>query len=278
MSPKLVKIVLTVSGLLLFVLLFIAPKTGSGSKSPEQPAKKQIAAMPDANANVEMYLKMATGTLEVNLKENYETLLKQSPANRDFLDSLVKFWDRLKRPDLASYFAEKKAQQLNSAESWFTAGNRYYYSVQFTRDETERPVLYQSAIRSFRNGLKLQPDNNDAKIMLASCYVEGTPAPMEGISLLKEVEKSDSNNVKLQLSFAFFSVKSGQMDKAISRFNKVLQIDPTYIEAYLHLADIYEQMNNVDKTIEVLELYAAKTNDPTAKIEIEKYIKQLKTK
>lgn len=278
MSPKLVKIVLTVSGLLLFVLLFIAPKTGSGSKSPEEPAKKQIAAMPDANANVEMYLKMATGTLEVNLKENYETLLKQSPANRDFLDSLVKFWDRLKRPDLASYFAEKKAQQLNSAESWFTAGNRYYYSVQFTRDETERPVLYQSAIRSFRNGLKLQPDNNDAKIMLASCYVEGTPAPMEGISLLKEVEKSDSNNVKLQLSFAFFSVKSGQMDKAISRFNKVLQIDPTYIEAYLHLADIYEQMNNVDKTIEVLELYAAKTNDPTAKIEIEKYIKQLKTK
>lgn len=278
MSPKLVKIVLTVSGLLLFVLLFIAPKTGSGSKSPEEPAKKQIAAMPDANANVEMYLKMATGTLEVNLKENYETLLKQSPANRDFLDSLVKFWDRLKRPDLASYFAEKKAQQLNSAESWFTAGNRYYYSVQFTRDETERPVLYQSAIRSFRNGLKLQPDNNDAKIMLASCYVEGTPAPMEGISLLKEVEKSDSNNVKLQLSFAFFSVKSGQMDKAISRFNKVLQIDSTYIEAYLHLADIYEQMNNVDKTIEVLELYAAKSNDPTAKIEIEKYIKQLKTK
>lgn len=278
MSPKLVKIVLTVSGLLLFVLLFIAPKTGSGSKNPAEPQKKQVAAMPDANANVEMYLKMASGALDVGLKENYEAFVKKSNADNSFLDSLVKFWDRLKRPDLASYFTEKKALQLNTAESWFTAGNRYYYSVQFTRDETEKPVLYQSAIRSFKNGLKMEPGNNDAKIMLASCYVEGTPEPMEGISLLKEVEKNDSNNVKLQLSFAFFSVKSGQMDKAISRFNKVLQIDPTYIEAYLHLADIYEQMNNVDKTIEVLEQYAAKTNDPTAKIEIEKYIKQLKSK
>jgi len=101
---------------------------------------------------------------------------------------------------------------------------------------------------------------------------------MEGVSLLKEVEKTDSNNVKLQLTFAFLSVKSGQTDKAIERFNKVLQLDPTYIEAYLHLADIYEQQGKVDKTIEVLEQYATKTNDPTAKLEVEKYIKQLKLK
>jgi outer membrane protein len=278
MSPKLVKFVLTVIGLFLFVLLFIAPKTGSGNKEKSQPEKQTMAASTDANANVEMYLKMATGSLDVKLKENYEDFIKKASSEKSFLDSLVKFWDKLKRPDLASYYAEKKAEQLGSAENWFAAGNRYYYSVQFTRDETEKPILYQSAIRSFKNGLKQEPDNNDAKIMLASCYVEGTAAPMEGISLLKEVEKSDSNNVKLQLSFAFFSVKSGQMDKAINRFNKVLQIDPDYIEAYLHLADIYEQMNNVDKTIQALEAYASKTNDPTAKIEIEKYIKQLKTK
>lgn len=278
MSPKLTKIIILVTGLLLFVLLFIAPKISSSPKVVAEEAKQKSAALPDANANVEMYLKMAVGTLDVQLKDRHETFFKQAPANLSAFDSLTKFWDRLKRPDLASYFVEKKAQQLNTSESWFNAGNRYYYSVQFTRDETEAPVLYQSAIRSFKSGLKLEPENSDAKIMLASCFVEGTPAPMEGISLLKEVEKTDSNNVKLQLSFAFFSVKSGQMDKAITRFNKVLQIDPAYIEAYLHLADIYEQMNNVNKTIEVLELYASKTNDPTAKIEIEKYIKQLKLK
>jgi lipopolysaccharide biosynthesis regulator YciM len=113
---------------------------------------------------------------------------------------------------------------------------------------------------------------------MASCFVEGTESPMDGVTLLKEIEKKDSNNVKLQLTFAFFSVKSNQTDKAITRFKKVLQLDPNYIEAYLHLADIYEQMNDVNKTIEVLQQYAAKTTDPTAKLEVEKYIKQLKLK
>ncbi len=42
---------------------------------------------------------------------------------------------------------------------------------------------------------------------------------MKGIALLRDVEKTDSNNVKLQLTFAFFSVKSQQWDKAIKRFN-----------------------------------------------------------
>jgi len=130
-------------------------------------------------------------------------------------------------------------------------------------------------MRCFEKSLALDPKNTDAKIMLASCYVEGGSNPMEGISKLKEVEKTDSNNVKLQLAFAFFSVKSRQWDKAVSRFNKVLKVDSNYIEAYLHLADAYEQQGDEHNTIEVLKKYASKTNDVTARIEIEKYIKQL---
>jgi lipopolysaccharide biosynthesis regulator YciM len=99
---------------------------------------------------------------------------------------------------------------------------------------------------------------------------------MEGIARLREIERTDSNNVKLQLTFAFFSVKSQQYDRAIKRFNKVLSIDSTYIEAYLHLADAYEQQSNIESTIAALEKYAAKTTDPTARIEIDKYIQQLK--
>jgi len=55
--------------------------------------------------------------------------------------------------------------------------------------------------------------------------------------------------VKLQLTFAFFSVKSQQWDKAIRRFNNVLKIDPLYIEAYLHLADAYEQQGQKEKQL-----------------------------
>lgn len=276
MSPKHVKIVLSGGALVLFVLLFIAPKVVSSNEvETSQNESKSVAAL-NLNATVEVYLNMALKALDADSKAKVNQYTLASTKQLFYLDSLSKLWDRVKRPDLASYVLEQKAIKSNTASDWFTAGNRYYFSVQFINDETERPILFQSAIRCFKNGLKIDPKNTDSKIMMASCYVEGTEAPMEGISLLKEVEKIDSNNVKLQLTFAFFSVKSGQTDKAISRFNKVLSIDSTYIEAYLHLADIYEQQNNIDKTINALEKYASKTNDPTAKLEVEKYIKQLK--
>lgn len=271
MSAKKTQLILVTCALILFVLLFIAPKTAPKHTDDDGHNHSSQAVAIDENANLEVYANMALKNMEPSKKEKADKLIA---ANQT--DSMISFWDKNKRPDLASVYAEKKAISLNKSTDWFTAGNRYYYAVQFTQDKTETPILYQCAIRCYSKGLKLEPGNTDGKIMLASSYVEGTQDPMKGISLLKEIEQKDSNNVKLQLSFAFFSVKSGQLDKAIIRFNKVLAVDSNYIEAYLHLADAYEQQGNTGKTIEVLEKYAAKTTDATAKVEINKYIEQLK--
>jgi lipopolysaccharide biosynthesis regulator YciM len=46
----------------------------------------------------------------------------------------------------------------------------------------------------------------------------------------------------------------------------------------LHLADAYEQLGETKKTIEMLEIYSSKTTDITARLEINKYIEQLKQK
>lgn len=269
MGAKKTKVLLVTGALVIFVLLYIAPKTMPAPAAQNESAKEKGNI--DLNANLEVYLNMAIKNLDPVLKQSFDkwTSLKK-------YDSVVILFDKLKRPDLASHFVEKAALQTNSAQDWVKAGNRYYYSVQFMQDKTEIPVLYSCAIRCFKNALAKQPANVDAKIMLASCFVEGTDDPMKGITLLKEVEKTDSNNVKLQLAFAFFSIKSGQDDKAISRFNKVLQVDSTYIEAYLHLADIYEKQNNKQKAMKVLQEYANRTGDVTVKLEVNKYIDQLK--
>lgn len=272
MSAKKTQVVLVAGALLLFVLLFIAPKIAPKHSEGDGHDHSAQSAKVNENANLDVYVNMALKNLEPSQKQKAETLIAAKK-----IDSISAFWDKNKRPDLASVFVEKQAIASNKAEDWFKAGSRYYYAVQFTQDKTEIPLLYECAIRCFSKGLKLEPNNTDGKIMLASCYVEGTQYPMQGITLLKEIEKTDSNNVKLQLSFAFFSVKSGQLDKAITRFNKVLAVDSNYIEAYLHLADAYEQQGNTGKTIEVLEKYSAKTTDVTAKVEINKYIQQLKS-
>lgn len=273
MSAKKTKVVLLLGALVLFVLLFIAPKISPKEVEEDSPASMGNTVINTADANLQVYLNLALKSLGLAEKQSYDSLLTLKRY-----DSLAVLWNTFKRPDLAAFFIEEQAKFSNTSENWFSAGNRYYYAVPFTKDKTEEPLLYQCAMRCFEKGLKLDTKNTDAKIMLASCFVESGLNPMEGINQLKEIEKTDSANVKLQLTFAFFSVKSGQLDKAISRFNKVVKLDPDYLEAYLHLADAYEQLGETAKTIQMLEIYASKTNDVTARLEINKYIEQLKQK
>lgn len=273
MSVKKTQVVLILSALVLFVLLFIAPKIAPKHTDEDGHDHSGDSKKTSTAATLDVYLSSALKNLKPDKKQQNDKLIAAKQ-----LDSVVVFWDKLKRPDLAAFYTEELAKKDNKAASWSKAGNRYYYAIQFIQDKTAIPILYQCASRCFAKSLDLEPNNIDSKIMLASCFVEGQEDPMEGIKRLKEIEKTDSNNVKLQLTFAFFSVKSGQLDKAISRFNKVIKIDSNYIEAYLHLADAYEQNSNTVKTIEMLEKYSSKTTDVTARIEINKYIQQLKSK
>lgn len=268
MNAKKITLFLLAGALVLFVLLFNAPKKASDEVAAPPESGKEVVS---ENATLDIFLNMALKAIDPGQKQRVDKLT----ASKAF-DSLAVFWTKLRRPDLAAHYAEETARLSRKAQDWFAAGNRYYYSVQFTQDKSEVPVLYQCAIRCFKSGLQIDPKNVDAGILLASCYVDGSSDPMKGISMLRELEKTDSNNVKLQITFASFSVKSGQHEKAIRRFNKVLEIDSTYIEAYLHLADAYEQTGNKAETIRMLEKYAAKTPDITSKMEVNNYIKQLK--
>lgn len=273
MSAKKTRWILISGALVLFVLLFISPRQKTNAASDAESGTAAVAK-PIARSNkqaLEVYLNLALNNLTTELRKNYKELNTKNQT-----DSLVAFWDKLKRPDLAAYFTESAAEKTDSAFAWYKAGNRYYYAIPFIKDETELPLLYQRAAACFENSLKKDSSNTDAKIMLAACMVEGSEDPMQGISLLRSLEQKDSNNVKLQMTFALFSVKSGQLDKAVRRFNKVLQIDSSAIEVYLHLADAYEKLGQPEKSLKMLENYQSKTNDPMVKLEIGKYIEQLR--
>ncbi len=265
---------LITTALVLFVLLFLAPKKNTGKSSEES----SVSKAEESTASVETFLNMTLKTIKPEQKAAYEALLAtatKSKADTAF-STVAEFWDKQKRPDFAAYFVEQIAKKKQTAAGYLKAGDRYYYAVRFIRDGNEIPTLYESAVRCYQKALDKEPTNTEAKIQIGACMVEEGKDPMKGIALLREVEKTDSNNVKLQLTFAFFSVKSQQWDKAIKRFNNVLRIDPLYIEAYLHLADAYEQQGQKEKTIEMLEKYASLTDDAMAKNEVLKYIEQLK--
>ena len=116
----------------------------------------------------------------------------------------------------------------------------------------------------------------DAKIDIAISYVENGTDPMKGIAMLKEVLEEDPENIKTLLTLGFFSIQSGQYERAIERFEKVLSIDSGYTEAYLYLADIYETLGKNNKSIINLNKYKILIKDSIIINEVEKHITELK--
>ncbi len=209
-----------------------------------------------------------------SLKKWNETKGKMSGDS--YYNSAVKFWDFQKRPDIAAVFAGRYAESKNSTTEWNFAGERFYASLGFVKNDKELTALFNCAIRCFENALQSDSSNTNAKINLAACLVERSPDPMKGIGMLREIEKTDSNNVKLQLNFGFFSLRSQQFDKAERRFRKVIQLDSNYVEGYLHLAQALEANGKKEECIKMLEIFVRKTDNETMKATIKNYVADLK--
>jgi hypothetical protein len=269
-NAKSQQILVLVSSSVLFVLLYFANKKAPSVLNGDNKSAKST------NIEKPIVFTQYIDSIIKSLDQGSVAQLKLTMASST--DSVIKFWDSKGRPEIASQFLIEKAEKVNTVEAWMKAGERNFYAVPFAKAENIAMALYSQASMCFQKVLDKEPKNTMAKIKLATCMVEGTNDPMKGITLLREVEKTDSNNIELQLNFAFFSVKSRQFDRAIIRFKKVLKINPNYIQAHLHLADVYEQMGDKNKTIESLQAYIALVNDPVAKEEISKYINKLKNK
>ncbi len=263
-----------VSGALLLIVLLLLAKT---NLIPKEEAVVSDHANPNTLAFTKM-VKAAVDGLNPDQKkaiQKLEEAIKTSPDKKVAFENMINMWDSLRSPSVAAYYMEQTALASPIERNWLEAGNRYYAATRFVKEEADRPLLFGRAMDCFEHVLELNPKNVEAKISLASCYVEGSSEPMKGIGMLKEIEKTDSNNVNLQLNFAFFSEKSGQWAKAIPRFEKVLKIQPDFIEAYLHLADAYQQLGNTEKAIESLKKYITLVDDVTIKAEVQEYINKL---
>ena len=104
---------------------------------------------------------------------------------------------------------------------------------------------------------------NDAEIktQLGIAYVEGSQEPMKGIALLREAVAADSTNVDAQLSLGFFSMKSGQYDKAVKRFITVSKLRPDLPEVNLYLADALSMSGDKKAALSVIDKLLSTTTD-----------------
>ncbi|HEU5365600.1 MAG TPA: tetratricopeptide repeat protein, partial [Hanamia sp.] len=139
----------------------------------------------------------------------------------------------------------------------------------------------QTAADLFERAIKLDPENQDLKVGLGSCYVYGegmignAEQTMKGIQQLLQVVEKDSNNMQAQLVLGIGGVISSQYAKAIERLKKVVTFDPHNLEAVSWLADAYAASGDKQNAVKWYEQSKHLVNNPEFSKEIDARIKEV---
>ncbi|GIV26561.1 MAG: hypothetical protein KatS3mg027_0375 [Bacteroidia bacterium] len=254
-------VLLLVAFISLVIILSFLPKTPSNNK----PIINVSTIDTSLSLNIELYKQQ---------DKSIEEIISKFQKQQLPIDSLISSAIKKKQPALMAYFEEIKYLNSPIDTVWYYLGKNYYNALGFSSDAAEIEALISSAARCFNKAIALNEKNINSKIMLASCYVQ-TNNPMLGVQMLKEIEKTDSNNVLLQMQLAEFSIRSNQLDKAIQRYEKAIQLDSNKYEIYAYLSEIYMQKKDTLKSIQFLRKFAAKISDTTLKNSINHYIESI---
>lgn len=103
----------------------------------------------------------------------------------------------------------------------------------------------------------------------------GQGPPMKAIGMLLDVVEQDPEHFRATLALGEFSMQSGQYDKAINRFKKLLEIDAEYADAHLRLGESYAALQQNEEAIEELNIYIKKSSDEEGKSQAQQLLNQL---
>jgi Tfp pilus assembly protein PilF len=118
-------------------------------------------------------------------------------------------------------------------------------------------------------------DPAKAKTEEAIALVNGQD-PMRGIMMLREILQEDPNNVEAHWHLGLFSVQSGQYDKALGRFQKVLELDSVhYPDAWFYLGRTYATLDSNAQAIASLKKYRTLTQDTAILNGVDRFLIEL---
>ena len=237
--------------LLIGAAILIAPRL-----SQEQATQAELPDQSSAGSDFENQIAEVKKNLDASklasltfFEEQYSQ--NKGPQGAFWLDSLSSFWDSQMRPGIAAEYVFRKAELTGQTGDWFNAGNRFLGISRFF-EEPDRSGLIDKAIFCLDKAFSQAPDDNAVKTILASAYVEGGKDPMKGIFLLREVVAEEPENIDAQMNLGFFSMQSGQFDKAVERFEKVLAIDPKLLEVKIYLSEALEASGKSEEALRLL--------------------------
>lgn len=256
--------------IILTAILYFAPRQQTQS---EKPGKESPSGFSFEGLLEQAKAQLKRQELDPILK--VESSLQKDTSNLALLDSLGKLWDLAQFPVISSHYFEQIALKKPEEKNWINAAYRYFDAFKSSADSTLRSIMVDKAISSYKKVLEINPANLDAQTDLGVCYAEGTGNPMQGILMLREVVKQNPEHESAQFNLGILSVRSGQMEKAAERFEKVLAINPKRIEARYLLGQTYMKLGDYKKALLNFEQVKKESSDPQLNQEVNSLINQI---
>jgi tetratricopeptide (TPR) repeat protein len=123
------------------------------------------------------------------------------------------------------------------------------------------------------------PMSKDPQVAAILAELSAGGPPMQIILKLRELAEKEPDNTEAQFHLGLFSWQTGQYDKAMDRFRKVIALDPTgYPDAYAFLGRAYASLDSTTLAIEALEKYKTLVTDTALDNGAQRLIDELNTK
>ena len=276
------QLILTAAGILLLIsLLFFGNIESQKSNFPHT---EHPAATFNINDSIQKAKQELTSSqlLYVSNLENSITRGDIKEQSHNNYIHLANFWkDSVKAFVPYAYYISEASKLDNSEKSLTFAARLILDSMRREENDLIKAWEAETAIVLFEKALQLNPNNDDLRIGLGSCYVYGkgmtgnAAETMKGIQELLKVVAKDSNNMKAQMVLGIGGVVSRQYDKAITRLNKVVAAEPGNLEAVSWLADVYAESGDRQNALKWYEYSKKLVNNPAYSREVDTRIKAL---
>ena len=121
--------------------------------------------------------------------------------------------------------------------------------------------VYTSSVRPKRTTEKVQSTLTE-QIQQALSNIQNGESPeaqMKGILQMRSLADKNPENADLQWNMGLFSMQSGQYEKAVTRFEKVIRLDAQRLNAYMQMAVSYAALQDTSGARNVLSTLIEKS-------------------
>lgn len=237
----------------MFLGLFLFLYFGCDTKSKEHIAQEKSRAENFELLNVENLIRETTPTISTIAQEKVHQLNDALKADTtagvriDIFKAMASLWYQEGHPLISGYYAEKIAKLRGDDESWGITGTTFALATKSLKEGVEKDFALEKSRKALQKAIDLNPDNPDNHINMALSYVDNMDMnqPMKGILMLREVSEKFPEYPAAFYQLGRLALGTNQLDKAVERLEKAIELDPNFKSAYCLLAETFNKKGDI---------------------------------